>query len=470
MAEVRPKRPENRDQARRDREAMGVVVSTYEPTEIRFGKFRTPVSGLYRLRFSAFSFWIDPKFTEVTVGRRPEPVTIYSDSEPRILRKLGSFDVGVTPTVRQLEVFLLASETIRPDAARLFRSRPPDHKNPLTMADGMPGVAFQWMEVEGPLIDEWPPAGHKLLFGDLPMVDRPVTTGTGRAKVTAGVEVTSQNPGLDAEILLRKFMEQAYRAPVDNAEVGRFLSVMQGALKVSHSFTDSMIAGSTAVLSSLRFLYFNQQRPGVLEDRALAERLSYFLWNSSPDAELRQLAKKRKLHRPDVLRAQTERLLNDPKAFRFVEAFLDYWLDLPTIATVAPDTELYPDYQLDDLLVESMTAETRLFFFRTAQAKSWRDQFGELGFCDAQRTPCDALGHSWSGGCGSPLGAAPGRQRAQGSAHAIERARGHRQRDHDITRQARCMDYGTSPRPPAAATAPQRAGGGARYPGRDDHP
>ncbi len=45
MAADRPKRPENRDRARRDEEAMGVVVSTYEPTEIRFGKFRAPVSG-----------------------------------------------------------------------------------------------------------------------------------------------------------------------------------------------------------------------------------------------------------------------------------------------------------------------------------------------------------------------------------------------------------------------------------------
>lgn len=62
------------------------------------------------------------------------------------------------------------------------------------------------------------------------------------------------------------------------------------------------------------------------------------------------------------MRQQTERLLADPRSRRFVDDFLNYWLDLRQIAGSAPDAELYPEYQLDDLLVESMTAETQLFF------------------------------------------------------------------------------------------------------------
>jgi len=62
------------------------------------------------------------------------------------------------------------------------------------------------------------------------------------------------------------------------------------------------------------------------------------------------------------LGAQTERMLTDPKSGRFVEAFLDYWLDLRKILATAPDAELYPDYYLDDLLTESALAETRDFF------------------------------------------------------------------------------------------------------------
>ena len=63
-----------------------------------------------------------------------------------------------------------------------------------------------------------------------------------------------------------------------------------------------------------------------------------------------------------MLNAQTERLLNDPKSQRFVNAFLDYWLDLRKITATSPDANLYSDYYLDDLLEESALAETRLYF------------------------------------------------------------------------------------------------------------
>jgi hypothetical protein len=127
------------------------------------------------------------------------------------------------------------------------------------------------------------------------------------------------------------------------------------------NFTDAMVAAYTAVLCSPEFICLKEQ-PGRLDDYALASRLSFFLWNSVPDAELRACAEKHQLHRPGVLRAQTERLLADPKSSRFVEAFLDYWLDLRRILATAPDAELYPDYYLDDLLTESALAETRDFF------------------------------------------------------------------------------------------------------------
>jgi hypothetical protein len=90
----------------------------------------------------------------------------------------------------------------------------------------------------------------------------------------------------------------------------------------------------------------------------LAARLSYFLWNSEPDAELRAAD----LTKPDVLRRQTERLLSDDRSQRFVDAFLDYWLDLRKATATSPDAALYPDYYLDDLLVESATRETQMFF------------------------------------------------------------------------------------------------------------
>ncbi len=357
------KRDVQPDADRRQREAMGMVVSTYEPTEIRFGRFRAPMTGRYLLRASGYSFWMGRGFTNVSRGRRSEPVTLYADSDPRILRRLGSFDFGVEPTVCELEVDLLAGETIRPDAARLHRSRPPDHRNPLTEADGMPGVAFQWLEVEGPIFEQWPPAGHRALFGTLPVKDRPKAEGVPRRRQRpAGVTVESTEPVKDAELLLRAFLNRAYRGPVAETDVARFSGLVNGALETGSDFTEAMVAGYTAVLSSPAFLYLDEPKAGKLSDGALAERLSFFLCNTAPDAELRTLAEKGRLRKPDVLRAQTDRLLDDPRSRQFVDAFLDYWLDLRGIAATAPDEMLYPDYQLDDLLVESMATETQAFF------------------------------------------------------------------------------------------------------------
>src|SRR5262249_12818449 len=157
-----------------------------------------------------------------------------------------------------------------------------------------------------------------------PMTDRPALPPERRFTPPPGVTVTPRDPDRDAERLLRGFMAAAYRRPVKEADVGRFLGVIRGALAAGHGFTDAMIAGYHAVLSSPAFLYFDET-PGRLDDRALADRLAYFLWNSRPDNELRRLADAGTLHEPAVLRRQTDRLLDDPKAQRFINAFLDYW-------------------------------------------------------------------------------------------------------------------------------------------------
>jgi hypothetical protein len=362
MAQNRPQRPDiSKTPELREEQAVAVVVSTYEPTEIRFGSFRAPVSGRYKLRFSTYSAWMGPKFTEVSKGRRSEPVTLYAEVPPLSLRTLGSFDANPDSAVQEMEVWLVAGETIRPDAARFFRSRPPDFHNPLATTNGMPALAFKWMEVEGPLPGPWPPPGHRLLFGNLPIEKSSTTGARGFRGSPPGVEVVSKNPESDAETLLRDFMNRAYRAPVRPADLQPFLALIRGALKDGYNFTDAMIAGYTGVLSSPGFLYF-REKPGPLDDFALAERLSYFLWNSCPDDELRRLAGRKELHRPEVLSKQTDRLLNDPRSRRFINGFLDYWLDLRLIAGTAPDEQLYPEYQLDDLLVESMIGETQLFF------------------------------------------------------------------------------------------------------------
>jgi hypothetical protein len=344
-----------KDPEQREREAIGVVASSYEPIELHVGSFTAHRSGRYKLRFSGYSVWVGPgpdkrwwtpDLDNVSQGRRSEPVTIYAEAPPRQLRLLGSFDLGTKPTVREIDTYLLKGETIRYDAARFFRSRPPNWHNPLAERDGQPGLAMQWMEAEGPILDGWPSAGHKMLFGDLPLK---------RKDANSPIEIGGKDA--DAKRLLRQFMKRAYRHPFDDAESKPFRDVIDIALKGGSSFENAMITGYTAVLCSPKFLYL-EERPGRLDRPALAERLSYFLWNSEPDANLRAAD----LTKPEVLRSETERLLSDERSQRFVDAFLDYWLDLRKASATSPDAGLYPDYYLDDLLVESAVGETQQFF------------------------------------------------------------------------------------------------------------
>jgi hypothetical protein len=344
------------DPAVKELEGVGLPCGAYEPVEPKFDRFKAPVAGRYRLRFVSHSVWLGPNgkqnnrkpiwnipdLDNVSKGRRPEPVTVYAESPPRQLRRLGSYDALPDPRTAEMVVDLLAGETIRPDASRLFRSRPGDVRwvNPLAQQDGQPGVVYRWLEVEGPIVDRWPFPGHTHLFGETP--------------------VAKLNPA-DARELLARFATRAYRRPVSEAEAIRFLPVIKGREKAGDSFADAMIAGATAVLCSPEFLTLTEQ-PGPLDGYALAARLSYFLWNSEPDSELRAVAARGELTKPEVLKAQTQRLLDDPRSLRFVDAFLDYWLDLRKITANSPDASLYNDYYLDDWLTDSALEESRAYF------------------------------------------------------------------------------------------------------------
>lgn len=346
------------DPVKRELESFGVVASSYEPIEIRFNNFIAPRSGRYKLRFKGYTFWAAiekqhrrrPSREKISRGRRSEPVVIYSQVPPRQLRRLGEFDFQIEPSVQELDVWLLEGESIQPDAVRLFRSRPPGWQNPLAEADGAPGAAFNWMEVEGPILEQWPSRGHRLLFGNLKIM-----RDDGR------IVVESNDPAADARQLMTRFVGAAYRQPATRADIDRFVAVVDTAMRAGTSFMDAMLAGYTAVLCSPKFLYLEEE-PGPLDSVALASRLSLFLWNSPPDAKLQELTETGQLTRPEVLRGEVERMCEDQASRRFVDAFLAYWLDLRKINDTSPDELLYSDYYLDDWLVDSALAETQLFF------------------------------------------------------------------------------------------------------------
>ena len=396
----------------RDREAVGKVSSTFSDAGgYRWGQYRAPVGGHYKVRFKGYSVWLSgggvsrwffngtgeakapvywlplwhrPNLDEVWPGRRDEPIGVFAQSGGQG-RFLGQFDFTPEPGVQELDVILQPNEVIQTDGSRLFRTRVngtnEQYVNPLAQPDGLPGYAVQWMEVEGPLTDRpSSQSGYARLFDDLPL--RKVADGEpgvvlevvpanppaadnrpGRRVVNpieVPVDVVTSNPGRDARRLLSRFMDRAYRRPVKPDEVDRYVDLFEQQYALGHGFAPAMISAYTGVLASPGFL-FVEETPGRLSDWAIATRLALFLWNSEPDDELRKLAAKGKLSDPAVLRAQTNRLIKDPKSRRFVDAFADYWLDLRKFDDTSPSTTLYNDYELDDPLKQATIHETQLF-------------------------------------------------------------------------------------------------------------
>ena len=118
-------------------------------------------------------------------------------------------------------------------------------------------------------------------------------------------------------------------------------------------------------MTSPQFLY-HQEPVDKVDDFALANRLSYFLWRSMPDDELMRLASQNALSKPAELKKQTARLLADPRSEALSTRFVSQWLRLQDVGQeVWPEPFYYPDFS--EQLAQSMVKETQLFFQHLVQ-------------------------------------------------------------------------------------------------------
>ncbi len=179
----------------------------------------------------------------------------------------------------------------------------------------------------------------------------------------------------------------AFRRPATPAEISKLTKLVALGEKSGLNIEQSMRLGLEAILVSPQFLYRLQHDPNPrdltavhpISDYELASRLSYFLWSSMPDRQLLKVAEENRLTHPEVLHAQVQRMLLDPKAAALIDNFAGQWLELRNLDSIHPDPVQFPDF--DDGLRQAMYTETRTFFANVVQ----QDQ-SIFDFIDAKYT------------------------------------------------------------------------------------
>ena len=345
----------NDARAQKWREANGVK----EPVRmlllpgVPVGSIHARSPGLYRIRLQVSAL---PSFK----GRLPH-LTIW---DGQVKRSLFGQDVAAPedkPTVIEIETFL-------PAGRMQLMNEAPGTFEALTLAltKGTPFTTTRERRFTHP-------SSYKLYTKDdepiFPMLivdwfewEGPIVTAQDEQK-RAGFYPLSEEPA-DLRSSLRLFIEQAWRRPPTEADIGRFLSVFHNELESGERFRSAWLATLVATMTAKDFYYNAEGTPGenrpTSNDWELASRLSYFLWNSMPDEPLFKAARNGTLSRPTVLKSQLSRMLDDPKVGRFLDSFPRQWLQLHRVGMFPPDPELYPDY--DKWLEESMVLESTSYF------------------------------------------------------------------------------------------------------------
>jgi mono/diheme cytochrome c family protein len=289
-----------------------------------------------RLIFSAHTS-NNAHFSEV-ISRRDVPVTAPAD-QPEFIQ----FDIPLSEITRN--PFRKMSTTIgRPDEFLTFQI--------VANSNGKKGAAplkihADYLEIIAPYHEQWPPPSH------------------------TGIFIESKNQGNEkayASDVLVQFMSRAWRRPVTAAEAAPFVSLFTRHRAAFPSFEAAMLEVCATILAAPEFLYLTETQTSkptkgrqTISDMELASRLSFFLWCSLPDEELRTVAAQGKLSDPKTMAMQTKRMLADERAQRFATNFVAQWLGLAALDHVAFDDALFKGTN-DAALREAMREEPVAFF------------------------------------------------------------------------------------------------------------
>lgn len=164
---------------------------------------------------------------------------------------------------------------------------------------------------------------------------------------------------------VHRFGKRAFRRPLLSEEHDRLMALY---LLPGRTLAERVGMIIEVVLQSPQFLYLDErdgtpasEAPGVtlLSPYAVAAKLSYFLWDTTPDERLLSLADAGGLRTREELRAEAERMVRDPRAREVIGRFHRDWLQIRGLSEAEKDGSVYPEF--DPALAASMEKEMDLF-------------------------------------------------------------------------------------------------------------
>jgi Protein of unknown function (DUF1592)/Protein of unknown function (DUF1588)/Protein of unknown function (DUF1585)/Protein of unknown function (DUF1595) len=279
-----------------------------------------------RLIFSAHTS-NDASFSEV-ISQRDIPITAPADNPAFI-----HFDIPLSDIQRNPFRHLATTFPRRDEFLHIHNVSNAYGEEPLQ-------VLIDHIEIIAPFYEQWPPKTHTDIFFE------------------------SDNQG-NKEIygreLLNRFLKRIWRRTVSSQEVDPFMTLLAKYRPEFATFEEAMIEVLATALATPEFLYVTQRATNNqtnsssrISDLEFVTRLSLFLWSSIPDDELLQLAEQGMLREPQILRAQVNRMLIDPRSRRFSQNFVAQWLGLDRMDSATHVT--------DSSLKEAMLEEPVAFF------------------------------------------------------------------------------------------------------------
>ncbi len=260
------------------------------------------------------------------------------------------------------------------DARREVQSRFTNIRLPLSAGKHRIGVTFQatsFMEPEDLLFSLTPSSAiNAPRVGGIQVTGpyNPTALGStpSREKIFVCYPGSAAEEDTCAEQILTNLATQAYRRPVTAEDMAAPLNFYRAG-REREDFESGIQNGIMSILVSPNFLYRAELPPAdaepgqifTLSGLELATRLSFFLWSSVPDAELMALGQSGELLKQEVMLAQVERMLADPRAESLVSNFAFQWLDVEAVDEADPDTTIFPHY--NRALGEAFKQEMRLF-------------------------------------------------------------------------------------------------------------